>query len=199
MTRTTPRPGSVTAPLGALAAIIAAGVLVAACAAPGAGGGPTSAPVATNPPATNPPATTAGGLPLEVRQDASLGAYVAGRDGLSLYLFTKDSAGTSACTGTCAGTWPPLLSASPGDVIAGAGITGALGTIQRDDGTTQVTLAGAPLYYFAGDSAAGDTAGQGLNGFWFLVSPTGDPLGGAAATPGATKPAASKCSGPACY
>jgi hypothetical protein len=64
----------------------------------------------------------------------------------------------------------------------------------------QVTLAGHPLYYFSGDSKAGDTNGQGKANIWHLASPTGDPVGGAAATgaPAATS-SASKCSGPTCY
>ena len=48
-----------------------------------------------------------------------------------------------------------------------------LGTLTRDDGTVQVTYNGWPLYHFSGDTAPGDTNGQGLEGVWFLVSPTG--------------------------
>jgi len=39
-----------------------------------------------------------------------------------------------------------------------------LGTITRADGTTQVTISGQPLYYYASDKAAGDANGQGLGG-----------------------------------
>ena len=53
------------------------------------------------------------------------------------------------------------------------GVTGALGTITRDDGSTQVTFAGAPLYHFAADARAGDATGQGVNDVWFVVSPSG--------------------------
>lgn len=180
--------------------LLASAALVAACAQRGAA--PTNPPVATNPPATvapatNPPASTAAGLALSVRTDAAYGAVVAGKDGLSLYVFLNDKGdGTSACTGGCAGSWPPLTVASASDVPAGSGISGALGTITRADGSIQVTLGGAPLYYFAGDSAAGDTKGQGLADVWYLASPSGVPAkgGGAAATP-----ASSKCGGPACY
>jgi predicted lipoprotein with Yx(FWY)xxD motif len=86
-----------------------------------------------------------------------------------------------------------LTVASASDVAAGSGVTGALGTITRDDGTLQVTLSGVPLYYYAGDKAAGDTTGQGLFSKWYLVSPAG--------TANETPPgaAASTCSGPTCY
>jgi hypothetical protein len=61
-----------------------------------------------------------------------------------------------------------------------------LGTSARPDGSTQVTYAGHPLYYFSGDSAAGDAKGQGLNGVWFIATadgmlPTGS--GGPSPTP----------------
>lgn len=48
-----------------------------------------------------------------------------------------------------------------------------LGTIQRDDGSTQVTLNGWPLYYFAADAAPGDANGEGVAGAWFVARPDG--------------------------
>ena len=85
--------------------------------------------------------------------------------GKTLYTYDKDTAGTSACTGTCATTWPPLTIASGSTPKAGSGVTGALGTITRPDGTTQVTYKGAPLYTFKQDAKAGDASGDGLNSF----------------------------------
>lgn len=136
------------------------------------------------------------GLQLAVRQDSTLGSFVAGADGRSLYVFTKDSGGTSACTGDCATNWPPLVVASAAAATAGTGVTGALATITRADGTLQLTLGGRPLYYFAADKAAGDVKGQGVGGIWFLAAPSGEPVGGAGA---GASPAESKCGGPACY
>lgn len=200
MTPSTPRTAPFSRRLGGGAALLASAAIFAACSSAGSGytnpPAVTSAPAATSAPATG---AAAAGLTLAVRQNATLGSYVAGKDGMSLYIFEKDTAGTSACTGNCAGTWPPLTVASLADVTAGAGVTGLLGTIQRADGTLQVTLAGRPLYYYAGDSAAGDTSGQGKNDVWYLASPSGDPIGEAAATPAAATPAGSKCGGPACY
>ena len=66
-------------------------------------------------------------------------------------------------------------------VTAGDGVTGTFGTVKRDDGTTQVTYAGAPIYYFAKDTKAGDVTGQGVGGVWFVAAVAGGP-GGATAS-----------------
>jgi predicted lipoprotein with Yx(FWY)xxD motif len=59
-----------------------------------------------------------------------------------------------------------------------ASVTGEIGTITGVDGATQLTLNGWPLYYFAGDSAPGDTNGQGVNGVWWVLTPAGEKIGG---------------------
>lgn len=187
----------------AMVAMVAFAAVVAACSNPGATAGPptaapataavTSAP-ATSGPATAAPTTAAAGLTIEARQDATLGAFVTGKDGMTLYVFTADSGGKSACNGDCAAAWPPLTVAAASDVAAGSGVTGTLGTITRDDGKLQVTLGGLPLYYYSGDKVAGDTTGQGLFEKWYLVSPAGT----ANETPPGTA-AATTCTGPTCY
>ena len=66
--------------------------------------------------------------------------------------------------------------------VAGAGVTGTLATFTRsDDGKTQVSYNGAALYYFAGDSAAGQANGQGSDGFgakWWIVGADGKAIEG---------------------
>jgi len=179
--------------LGGVAAMFASAAIIAACSSQAGG--------ATTAPTTNPPAA-GGAVALSLATDATLGSFVAGKNGMSLYVFGKDTATTSACytTNDCQTTWPPLTVTSAADATAGAGVTGAIGTITRTDGTLQVTLGGHPLYYYSGDKAAGDTTGQGLFNVWYVASATGDPntAGAATGAPGAS-PAASKCSGPACY
>jgi predicted lipoprotein with Yx(FWY)xxD motif len=101
----------------------------------------------------------------------TVGTYLTGADGMTLYTFKKDSANTSVCTDTCAGNWPPLIVAAGVTPTAGAGVTGALSTFSRADGTHQVAYGGKPLYYFASDTSAGDTNGQGIGGFWFVATP----------------------------
>jgi predicted lipoprotein with Yx(FWY)xxD motif len=99
--------------------------------------------------------------------------YLTGADGKTLYIFTNDAAGSgkSSCSADCAASWPPLTVASLDEVKPDAAVTGALALVTRDDGTSQVSYKGQPLYYFAGDKAAGDTNGQGLNGKWFVANP----------------------------
>ena len=99
------------------------------------------------------------------------GKFLTGEDGKTLYVFKKDGPGVSACSGDCATNWPPFTIAANDTLAPGAGVTGALATFKRDDGTMQVTYNGAPLYYFAADKAAGDTNGQGIGGNWFVAAP----------------------------
>lgn len=183
--------------------VLLAATLIAACSNAGASIAPTTAANPTSAPATaaatTAPASQAAATPvkLELRTDAKYGSVVVGTGGMSLYVFKKDKGdGTSACYGNCAGSWPPLTVASASDVIPGSGVSGGLATITRTDGTLQVTLGGAPLYYFSGDTAAGDIKGQGLNDVWYLAAPSGAAADGSG--PGAT-PGASKCTGPTCY
>ncbi len=52
-----------------------------------------------------------------------------------------------------------------------------IGNIQREDGTTQVTYNGWPLYYYAKDQASGDTTGHDIKDFgaeWYLLTPEGE-------------------------
>lgn len=101
------------------------------------------------------------------------GNFLTGEDGKTLYTFKNDTVGSgkSTCSGGCAGTWPPFTVESKDQLKADSGVTGALDVITRDDGTMQVTYKGAPLYYYAGDTKAGDTNGQGFAGKWFVAAP----------------------------
>ena len=110
-----------------------------------------------------------------VADNPELGALLVNADGFTLYDFHKDKGGKSACYGACAGTWPPLITDGKPQAIKGA-MPAKLGTTKRTDGTVQVTYAGHPLYWFSGDTAAGDTNGEGLTDFggaWYAVSPAG--------------------------
>jgi predicted lipoprotein with Yx(FWY)xxD motif len=159
---------------GALIGSVIAVVALAGCAAPSGGGGTTPAP--SSPAAAGSP----GVYSVDLHQDASLGGYLTGEDGKSLYILTKDSSGTSTCTGNCATTWPPFTLDAGETVVAGAGVTGTIATIKRPDGSDQVAINGQPLYYFSGDDGAAQTNGQGISGVWFLAAPGGGPVNGAA-------------------
>jgi len=122
------------------------------------------------------PAPKAASAPPAVRvANSHLGKILVDSKGQTLYLFTKDSTGKSACSGMCATFWPPLQTG--GKPTAGSGTSASLiGTIKRSDGTSQVTYDGHPLYRFAKDTKPGDVNGEGVTAFggsWFAVSPTG--------------------------
>ena len=116
---------------------------------------------------------------LAVRTDPGLGDHVVDGSGMTLYLFTPDAQGASTCVDACAENWPPFL--ADGDVAVAEGLDAALvGSVERADGTRQVTYGGWPLYAFVNDAAAGDTNGQGLNDAWYVVATDGTALGAAA-------------------
>jgi predicted lipoprotein with Yx(FWY)xxD motif len=164
---------------GVIAVAAVAAFTVGACASPS--GAATKAPAAaatTSAAGTTGPAGSAGAsVTLAAATDATVGSHVTGANGMSLYIFTPDAGTTSSCVDQCATNWPPLTVGSAADATAGTGVSGTLGTITRPDGSTQVTLGGHPLYYFANDKAAGDLNGQGLNGKWFAAGPDGSGLG----------------------
>ena len=102
--------------------------------------------------------------------ESDLGTILVDSEGMTLYLFTQDSPGTSVCTGECLANWPAL----EGEPTAGAGVKeDLLGSIEREDGTVQATYADWPLYYFVQDSESGDVTGQGVEDVWYVLAPDG--------------------------
>jgi predicted lipoprotein with Yx(FWY)xxD motif len=138
--------------------------------------GVTNTPIA--PTATAPAATAASSYyaantaqaTVDLGNKSTLGNFLVDSKGMTLYMFTKDTAGVSNCSGGCTVNWPPLLTTgTPG---AGSGVDASkLGTITRSDGSKQVTYNNEPLYYFAGDKNPGDTTGQGVGSVWYVVAP----------------------------
>jgi predicted lipoprotein with Yx(FWY)xxD motif len=139
---------------------------------PAVSGSPTSASAET----PDAPTQGSGGAPTEAAPSGEGATVEAGTAslvdsrGFTLYIFANDTAGsgTSACTGGCATAWPPLT--VTGGATAGEGVAGELGSITRDDGSTQVTYNGLPLYFFASDTAPGDTNGAAIPN-WSLAQP----------------------------
>ncbi len=108
--------------------------------------------------------------------------------GMTLYYRTSDTASSSTCTGSCASTWPSLLTS--GSPAAASSLSGTLSSL-RDANGTQVTYNGHPLYTYSGDSKAGDTNGEGIGGVWFVATanlPAQGTGGGAAPTMTAPTP-----------
>jgi predicted lipoprotein with Yx(FWY)xxD motif len=117
-------------------------------------------------------ASTASGATLMLKTDqGSAGIWLTDPAGRTLYSYTKDKGTTSECYGACAKAWPPLLANGPVTISGKYTVASDLGTTTRTDGTKQVTYGGHPLYYYAGDTAPGQTKGQGVGGVWFLIGP----------------------------
>jgi predicted lipoprotein with Yx(FWY)xxD motif len=113
-------------------------------------------------------------------QPTSLGTVLVDGRGHTVYLFANDKTAQSTCTGGCAANWP-FVAAPATQPTTAAGVTGALGVTTRSDGARQVTVAGHPVYTFAGDSAPGQTKGQNVTldgGLWTAVSPSGSAVTG---------------------
>lgn len=101
---------------------------------------------------------------------SDLGDILVDGEEMTLYVFDNDSEATSACTGGCLSTWPPLVASV---VTVADAITGELATFTREDGDSQVMVNGRPLYRYAPDSGPGDTSGQGVGGVWWVVGTDG--------------------------
>jgi predicted lipoprotein with Yx(FWY)xxD motif len=156
-------------PLVIAAVPVAAAIAIGACGGSGSAqtnGQPTSGGGAQSPP---------GGAPAELTvQSSHYGPTIFDAHHRVLYLFAADHTTKSTCYGECAKAWPPML--TKGAPEAGPGLDSSLlGTTTRRDGSTQVTYAGHPLYYFSEDKQ-GKIMCQHVKlhgGFWYVVKPNG--------------------------
>ena len=166
--------------------VLASVALAAACssgatttAAPSAAAPATPAPSAAAPseaaseaPSEAPSAET-GSATISLSKTA-LGDIIVEDEGKTVYAFSPDSAGKPTCYDQCADNWPPVTAEDGATLTAGPGLDASkLTTVDRTDGTKQVKYGDWPLYYFSGDSKAGDTNGQGVATKWYVVDATG--------------------------
>jgi predicted lipoprotein with Yx(FWY)xxD motif len=163
--------------------LAAAAILAAACSSGGSGSttsapAPPASPASPASPAPAAPAAGGGASTTVAAHTSGSTTFLTDSSGRSLYLWVPDTSTMSTCSGACATAWPPLT--TKGAPTAGTGAKASdLSTITRSDGSKQVTYAGHPLYYFAGDKAAGQTNGEGSNAFgapWYLVAPSGQQI-----------------------
>jgi predicted lipoprotein with Yx(FWY)xxD motif len=156
----------------AIAAPLAAVLIAAGCGSSAMGSAYSASPYGSAPVAS---AGNATGSTRVGVASSQLGRILVDSKGRTLYAFAKDKNGRSACSGSCAMYWPPLLAS--GKVRAGHGVKASrLGTTKRGDGKLQVTYNRHPLYTFKLDKKAGQTNGEELNDFggvWEGLSPTG--------------------------
>ena len=108
--------------------------------------------------------------------DSPLGMVLFDGTGQAIYLFDKERTAVPDCYGDCAAAWPPVL--TKGEPRGESGVSGSkLGTSKRSDGSTQVTYAGHPLYYFAHEGKNVVTCHNvsEFGGLWLAVTPAGKP------------------------
>ncbi|NIX76589.1 COG4315 family predicted lipoprotein [Microvirga terricola] len=92
-------------------------------------------------------------------------ALVDAAKGMTLYVYDRDAAGKSNCTGVCAQNWPPLAAA------ADAKSSGHWTVIARDDGSKQWAYQGKPVYHWSKDTKPGEATGDGVAGAWHIARP----------------------------
>lgn len=133
---------------------------------------PTSPPTPTE---INQPTNLAEAM-LDVVEDPIFGRILVGNDGMTLYIFTKDTPDQSNCDASCMQKWPPLQ--TQGKPVLGAGVDDSkIGTAILSDGNLIVTYDHMPLYYFAKDTQPGDVNGQDVGGAWYVLNPDGKVIG----------------------
>jgi len=119
-----------------------------------------------------------GAATVKTASASGLGTILVDAQGRTIYLFQRDRGPTSTCSGACIAGWPAVTTHGTPHAAGGVAVA-KLGVTKRSDGSTQVTYAGHPLYYYAGDSAAGQTNGQGVNAFgakWYVAGTSGSAI-----------------------
>ncbi len=171
----------------AAAGLVGAVLVVGAVLLAGCGGGSSSSPESSSSPATTtppvakpPPNAEEGTVFVSLGSAAGLGQVLVDSEGHTLYAFSVDGGGSSACEGACAKAWPPLLVKHGEPEPSNGAAASRLGTITRPDGDRQVTYASHPLYSFTGDKKPGEANGDGSTAFggtWTPLKGSGAPAG----------------------
>ena len=136
-----------------LAALIPTASFIATACSP-SGGSPGGSPSAAGQGLSS---GDAGAVAIGTASSRSLGTFLTGPNGMTLYTHAGDGPNASTCMGVSATGRPPLTVAAGRQPTAGAGVTGKLPTLTQADGTTQVTYGGLPLYDWPGDPQPDDT------------------------------------------
>ncbi len=108
-------------------------------------------------------------MSFQLVNDSHFGSIIVDSKGNTVYFFSLDADGNSACTGNCLAVWPLSYVANP---TFGTGLTDTdFSFITRSDGSKQTTYKGWPLYTYSGDAAPGQTSGDGIENTWFVAKP----------------------------
>jgi predicted lipoprotein with Yx(FWY)xxD motif len=115
--------------------------------------------------------------PVEIgTADTPAGEVLTAPDGKALYIFLEDEGSdTSTCNGECAAKWPSVRAASADDVTVPDTVRADIDVVERDSGTTQVTIGGLPVYTMLEDEP-GTARCQGGEGVWWVVGTDGEPI-----------------------
>jgi predicted lipoprotein with Yx(FWY)xxD motif len=130
---------------------------------------------ATPPVAKPPPNAEEGTVFVSLGSATGLGEVLVDSEGHTLYAFSGED-----CEGACAKAWPPLVDETGEPQPSNGTAAARLGTVERPDGSTQVTYAGHPLYTFGGDQQPGEANGDGHSAFggtWTALKGSGTPAG----------------------
>ncbi len=168
--------------------LVLASLVLAACASSGSGtpgsygnpgaygnSGSSSSTAVSTQPSSSSSGSASGEATINVVNDPKLGQILVGANGMTLYVFDKDTADKSTCSAGCLALWPPLL--TQGHPTLGTGVDQSMiGTTMTTDGRTMVTYNHRPLYYYSKDTNPGDTNGQGIGSVWFVIGPDGNQI-----------------------
>jgi predicted lipoprotein with Yx(FWY)xxD motif len=111
-----------------------------------------------------------------ITADSNFGTILYDGSGQAIYLFDAETSSVPECYGECAEAWPPVLTAGAprgkGEVQSDQ-----LGTTRRNDGSTQITYAGHPLYFYAHEGKYQVLCHNVVEfgGTWLVVQPNGKP------------------------
>jgi predicted lipoprotein with Yx(FWY)xxD motif len=124
--------------------------------------------------------TSAKPVEVEAATVPGVGKVLVTSEGYTLYVFALDRQRFVACTGACAGTWPPLMLPDGASPAAGPGVKQSLlSSVPDPAGGRVVTYNGWPLYGYAADIQPGQATGQDIDlngGEWYVMRVSGQPL-----------------------
>ena len=134
--------------------------------------GSDDAPAASAPSSSS---SAAAAVKLATATVGDYGKILVDGNGRTVYVFDKDTSGTSNCSGDCLAKWPVVPAGDGTPQLDGIDAS-LISTVTRADGTKQLAVKGLPLYLFASDSAAGEAKGQAVGGVWWVVGADGQKI-----------------------
>lgn len=123
------------------------------------------------------------GAHFETANVSGLGSVLVDGRGRTVYILTADGHHNVSCTdgSGCTALWPdiPLPDGTAKATASNGADAALLGTVHSSDGDTYATYHGWRVYEYAGDSAAGQGHGQGIQSFggtWYALTAAGTPV-----------------------